>query len=128
MAVVRRARKYLLTDVDGTVGRVKAQCPCSVTFREKERQAARLAREIDNTATAVELENGDEEEAFSAVQRPQTIQRQDSESSKYVTPARRQSSGSNASSTSKPQQSNSGKSFVHTLFLCVILYIATQRG
>ena len=77
-------------------------------YREKEARAARLAREMGASSTAIELENGDEEEAFSAVQRGP--QRQDSDGGKYVTPARRQSSGSNASTTSKPQQQqmNSG--------------------
>ena len=42
-------------------------------YRDAERQAARLAGEIEGNVTSranVELENGDEEEAFSAVHRP----------------------------------------------------------
>jgi hypothetical protein len=43
--------------------------------REREAFAAELAREIEGSSqssrTAVELENGDEEELFSAVVRPQ---------------------------------------------------------
>ena len=45
----------------------------SADYRAKEARAERLAREIEGNASsrdAIELENGDEEEAFSAVHRP----------------------------------------------------------
>ena len=44
----------------------------SEEYRKMEAQAARLAQEIEGSSTnklAIELENGDEEEAFSAVVR-----------------------------------------------------------
>jgi hypothetical protein len=57
----------------GTAGRnLLKLCPL-VLRREKERRAERIAAEIEGSEKSrahVELENGDEEEAFSAVQRP----------------------------------------------------------
>ena len=49
--------------------------PEFICFREREARAAELAREIEGSVSSrsgIEMENGDEEEAFSAVVRPQS--------------------------------------------------------
>ena len=64
----------------------------SAEWREKERKAAKIAAEIEgNSASvaAVELENGDEEEAFSAVVRGEKGGSPGQEEKPYVPPGRR---------------------------------------
>lgn len=77
-----------------------------LNFRKREKTAASIAREIEGDVSSqnrVELENGDEEEAFSAVVRPgqggghHYQRKHEDESSpagnnKYVPPAKRQNS------------------------------------
>ena len=68
----------------------------SAEWREKERKAAKIAAEIEgNSASvaAVELENGDEEEAFSAVVRGDKGGSPGQEDKPYVPPGRREQQG-----------------------------------
>ena len=64
----------------------------SAEWREKERKAAKIAAEIEGNSSsvaAIELENGDEEEAFSAVVRGDKGGSPGQEDKPYVPPGRR---------------------------------------
>lgn len=98
----------------------------SLEFREREARADSIAREIQGNMAShrqVELENGDEEAMFSAVDRsqskdrtkkdhsPQSARDQSGGQSKYVPPARRQNSLNKGSHSSGPMSGGGGRHY-----------------
>lgn len=112
----------------------------NIDCREREARADSIAREIQGNMAShrqVELENGDEEAMFSAVDRsqskdrtkkdhsPQSARDQSGGQSKYVPPARRQNSLNKGSHSSGPMSGGGGtcllnsplfRSDIHPLF------------